>query len=128
MLAAIINWLSGGIAQTIVAAYKAKLDSENSTDSISAGLAEKDISARQSIVLAEISSRLLAWPRFLIEISSAIYFSKVVVGDKIIAPLLGLNWSTDAIGGDVGIWVGIVFGGMFGASIADRITSRLVGR
>lgn len=46
MIKLILNWLSGGLADALTAAYKAKVNSNTEADRIRAGVIEKDIEAR----------------------------------------------------------------------------------
>lgn len=123
VLTLILNWLSGGVISALVSAYQAKQQLEQNADVQAKELALADIQARQAIALAEVKSKLLSIPRFVVEMSVALYIGKVLLWDKVLGSLT--DGSTDAINGAVGLWCGIVVGGMFGNSIADRVTRKL---
>lgn len=120
---ALLNFLSGGIADKVLEVYKAKLADGENVDKLAADLAAREIEARKQIALAELGSWFTAFPRVVIEMSIATYIAKVIVWDV----CLNLG-STDAIRGDVGVWAGIVVTGMFGSSIASKVVSGFVSR
>lgn len=119
----LLNFLTGGIADKVLDAYKAKLADGQSTDKLAADLASREIDARRQIALAELSSWFTALPRVTIEMIVAVYLAKVIVWDKV----LGLG-STDAITGSVGGWVDIIIVGMFGTTVANRVAGALLRR
>lgn len=120
---ALLNFLSGGIADKVLDGYKAKLEQGTNADKLAADLAAREIEAHHRIAVAELGSWFTALPRVCIEMTVAVYIAKVVVWDKV----LGLG-STDAITGSVGEWVNLVIIGMFGTTVASRVVSGLLKR
>jgi len=119
----LLNLLSGGLAQTVLDGYKARLADGQNVDKLAADLAAREIEARKQIAIAELGSWFTALPRVVIEMSIAIYIAKVIVWD--ICLNLG---STDAIRGEVAVWAGIVVTGMYGSNVASKVVNGFVSR
>jgi hypothetical protein len=117
-----MGWLASFITAPIIGAifqplisglldgYRAKLGAENTRDSQAVDLAKKEIEAEiaarasaSETIKAEQGWWVTAMIRPLFAIPLALYWSKVVIWDKM------LGWgSTDALGGLVGEWAGLI--------------------
>jgi hypothetical protein len=104
----------GAIFQPLISGlldgYKAKLGAENTRDSLAADLAKKEIEAEiaaraaaSETIKAEQGWWVTAMIRPLFAVPLALYWSKIIIWDKM------LGWgSTDALGGLVGEWAGLI--------------------
>ncbi len=130
----LINLFTGDLLSTIggwITSYMtARSNAQIAETQAGETVAVADTKARTEIVKSEVTSPLLQWPRFLIEMSLATYLVKFWVFDKVVCRFhdFGSACITDAIYGDAGTWAGYVLVGMFGASITDRIMSKWTGR
>ena len=127
MLATLLGWLGnllgGPFARAAVDAYRAKLTAENTSETIAADLAARELSVEQrerelatQVVLAEQGRWYTALPRPLFAFAFVIYAWKVVVIDKV------LGWgSTDPLSGDVAQWAMIVLTAYFGGSSMEKV-------
>jgi hypothetical protein len=133
MFATVLAWLGnligGPFAKAAVAAYKAKLSSENTSEKIAADLAARELSVEQrekeidaQVVIAEQGKWYTALPRPLFAFAFVIYVWKVVVWDKV----LGLG-VTDPLSGDVAQWAMIVLTAYFGGRSLEKV-ARIIAR
>jgi hypothetical protein len=133
MLATVLAWLGnligGPFARAAVDAYRAKLTAENTSDTIAADLAARELAveARErelatQVVVAEQGHWYTALPRPLFALAFIIYVWKVVVWDKV----LGLG-TTDPLSGDVAQWAMIVLTAYFGGRSLEKV-ARILGR
>lgn len=121
------SFITGPIINAAIGAYKAKLESGNTTERIAADLAgrELDVQRREIEVESEYKRALIGhWtePTNLFGYIMVIYFGKVIVWDKVLS--LG---TTDPIAGDVGTWAGMImlfFVGKRGIENVARILRR----
>jgi hypothetical protein len=123
MMAWLLSFLSGPLLNSLVNAYKAKLDAGNTRDAKAVDLAVAEIgadiaarAAAKEIILAEQGWWVTAIIRPLFALPFVIFAWKVVVYDKV------LGWGvTDAI--DPNMWSVFlaVVGSYFGLSAIDRI-------
>jgi hypothetical protein len=123
MMAWLLSFLSGPLLNSLVNAYKAKLDAGNTRDAKAVDLAVAEIgadiaarSAAKEIIIAEQGHWYTAIIRPLFALPFVIFAWKVVVYDKV------LGWGvTDAI--DPNMWSVFlaVVGSYFGLSAIDRI-------
>ena len=126
----LVSLLTGPVINGAITAYKAKLESGNTTDKIAADLAgrELDVQRREVEVEAETKRALIGhWyePTNLFGYIMVIYFGKVVLWDKVLADLTG--GSTDPIKGDLATWSGMImlfFVGKRGIENVVRIWAR----
>lgn len=100
--------ITGPIINGAINAYKAKLDSGNTSERIAADIAgrELDVERREAEVNAEYKRALIGrWyePTQMLGYIAVLYVAKVVVWDII----LGLG-TTDPIRGAVGEWMGAI--------------------
>ena len=123
MWAWLASFLAGPVVNGLIGAYKAKLDAANSAGAQAADLAAKaiaaEIEARKSanaVIIAEQGRWYTAVIRPLLALPVIIYLWKVIVWDKV----LGLG-TTDAIGGDVGIWAGTIVTTYVGGRSLEKI-------
>jgi hypothetical protein len=125
------QWLAGLLAQPVVngliSAYKAKLDAANASGAQAADLAkatiEAEIEARKSanaIIIAEQGRWYTAIIRPLLAAPIVIYLWKVIVWDIVLR--LG---TTDAIGGDVGVWAGTIVTTYVGGRSLEKIAGTI---
>jgi hypothetical protein len=127
MLKWLAQFLTAPIVNGFIAAYKARLDAENSRDRTAADLAARaiaaEIEARKSaaaIVIAEQGRWYTALVRPLLAAPVVIYLWKVIVWDIV----LGLG-VTDPIGGDVGVWAGMIVTTYVGGRSLEKIASTI---
>lgn len=123
MMAWLLSFLSGPLLNSLVNAYKAKLDAGNTRDAKAVDLAVAEIgadiaarAAAKEIIIAEQGHWYTAIIRPLFALPFVIFAWKVVVFDKV------LGWGvTDAI--DPNMWSVFlaVVGSYFGLSAIDRI-------
>jgi hypothetical protein len=130
MLAWLAQFLTAPIVNGFIAAYKAKLDAQNSRDAKAAELAEKtilaEIEARRSadaIIIAEQGRWYTAIVRPLLAAPVIVYLWKVIVWDKV----LGLG-STDALAGDVAAWAGMIVTTYVGGRSLEKIARTIWSR
>jgi hypothetical protein len=123
MLQWFAQFLTAPIIGGFIEAYKAKLSADNTQDRTAADLAAKaiaaEIEARKSanaVIIAEQGRWYTAMIRPLLALPVIIYLWKVIVWDKV----LGLG-TTDAIGGDVGIWAGTIVTTYVGGRSLEKI-------
>jgi hypothetical protein len=123
MLQWLAQFLTAPIIGGFIEAYKAKLSADNTQDRTAADLAAKaiaaEIDARKSanaVIIAEQGSWYTAMIRPLLALPVIIYLWKVIVWDKV----LGLG-TTDAIGGDVGVWAGMIVTTYVGGRSLEKI-------
>ena len=123
MLQFLASLLSGPLVNGVIAAYKARLDAENSRDAKAADLAAQAIAAEiearkaaDAVILAEQGRWYTALVRPLLALPVIIYLWKVIVWDKV----LGLG-STDAIAGDVAQWAGAIVTTYVGGRSLEKI-------
>jgi len=115
--------LGGPIVNALIGAYKARLDAANTTDRIAADLAAKEIAAEiearkqaSAIIIAEQGRWWTAAPRAIVQWSFAVFVAKVVIYDKV----LGFG-TTDALGGDVASWAGMLMAMWFGGRTIEKV-------
>jgi hypothetical protein len=130
----LLRWLSrflaAPIVESLINAYKSRLTAESVQDRTAAELAgkaiEAEIEARKSaaaVIIAEQGRWYTAVIRPLLTVPVIIYLWKVIVWDKV----LGLG-TTDAIGGDVSIWVGAIVTTYVGGRSFEKIATTIWGR
>jgi len=133
MLATVLGWLGnllgGPFAKAAVDAYRAKLSSENTSETIAAGLAARELEVERrerelatQVLIAEEGRWYTALPRPLFAAAFIIYTWKVVVWDKV----MGLG-STPALSGDVAQWAMLVLTAYFGGRSLEKV-ARILGR
>ena len=115
--------LGGPIVNTLIAAYKAKLDAANTRDALAAGLAAKEIEAEiaaradaRAIIIAEQGRWYTAIVRPLLVLPFGLYVWKIVLVDVV----LGLG-STDPLRGDMATVMMIVIGSYFGGRTIEKV-------
>lgn len=129
MLTTILSWagslLGGPFAKAAVDAYRAKLDASSSADARTAELAARELAIQQKE--AELSAQVRIaeigrWyePSHLFAYIIVIYFSKVVIWDKVLA--LG---STDPLTGDASTWAGMIMAFYLGKRGIENVAAIL---
>lgn len=123
MMAWLLSFLSGPLLNSLVNAYKAKLEAGNTRDAKAVDLAVAEIqgdiaarSAAKEIIIAEQGHWYTAIIRPLFALPFVIFAWKVIVWDKVLA------WgTTDPI--DPNMWTVFlaVIGSYFGLTAIDRI-------
>jgi hypothetical protein len=123
MWAWLASFLGGPVVNSLINAYKAKLDAANTQDRIAADLAAKeieaDIEARKqasAIIVAEQGRWYTAIIRPLLALPVIIYFWKVIVWDKV----LGLG-STDPLTGMIADWIGMIITAYVGGRSIEKV-------
>lgn len=103
MLATILGWLGnllgGPFAKAAVDAYKAKLQTENTSEKIAADLASRELTVQQREEELQTEYRIASFGRWyepdkLMGYAVAVYFGKLLIVDKVLA--MG---STDPLAG-----------------------------
>jgi hypothetical protein len=127
MLQWLAQFLTAPIIGGFIEAYKAKLAADNTQDRTAADLAARaiaaEIEARKSanaVIIAEQGRWYTAMIRPLLALPVIIYLWKVIVWDKV----LGLG-ATDAIGGDVGVWAGMIVTTYVGGRSLEKIAKTI---
>lgn len=130
MLASILAWLGnligGPFAKAAVAAYRAKLSAESTSEKVAADLAARELAVEQrerevsaQIVVAEQGHWLTALPRPLFAFAFVIYAWKVVVWDKVLGAWT--HGATDPLSGDVARWAMVVLTAYFGGRSLEKV-------
>jgi len=129
MMAWLLSFLSGPLLNSLVNAYKAKLDAGNTRDAKAVELAVAEIQgeiaarhAAKEIIIAEQGRLITALPRPLIALAFIIFIWKVIVWDKV----LGFG-TTDAL--DPKMWdaMTIVLTAYFGGRTIEKV-AQVFGR
>jgi hypothetical protein len=130
MLSWLAQFLTAPIVNGFIAAYKAKLDAQNSRDAKAAELAEQamlaEIEARKSadaLIIAEQGRWYTALVRPLLAAPVVIYLWKVIVWDKV----LGLG-TTDALTGDAATWAGLIVTTYVGGRSLEKVARTIWSR
>lgn len=117
------NLIAGPVLGKAVEAYKANLESGNTSDRIAADLAARELTVeqreRELAVQQNIADEGRWWtsaPRAIACWSFAIFIVKCVVWDKV----LGLG-STDPLQGDLQVWAGWLMALWFGGRSLEKI-------
>lgn len=113
MWAFLANLIGGPIISGLISAYKAKLDAGNTTEKIAADLAQRELAVQSVEIQAQSQLRIAEvgkwWePDHLFGYIMVIYFGKAVLVDKVIASIVGADWSTDPLKGDLATWAGMI--------------------
>ena len=123
------NLIAGPVLGKAVEAYKANLESGNTSDRIAADLAARELTVeqreRELAVQQNIADEGRWWtaaPRAIACWSFAIFIVKCVVWDKV----LGLG-STDPLQGDLQVWAGWLMALWFGGRSLEKI-ARIIKR
>jgi hypothetical protein len=125
MLAWLANLLSGPIIGSLLKAYQARLDANNSQDAKALELLKAEIEAETAaraeatkLLIAEQGHWYTAMIRPLFAIPFIIYAFKIVVWDKV----LGLGTTLHGI--DANFWsvFKVIVVSYFGATAAERVT------
>jgi hypothetical protein len=114
--------LTGPIISGAINAYKAKLESGNTSERIAADLAgrelavqEREVQAQSQLKVAQIGR---AWePEKLFAYIIVIYFGKLVIWDKVIGSFVGYTdniFRTDPLTGEAVGWAAMVMAFYFG--------------
>lgn len=111
MLAWLGSLITGPIINAAIGAYKAKLDSGNTTERIAADLAGRELEVQRAEVEAHKQLRIAMigrWyePTQLLGYIMVIYVGKVILWDKVLGSMTGGR--TDSIEGAVGEWAGAI--------------------
>jgi len=123
----ILSFLGGPVIKGLIDAYQAKLKAGNVDSKIAADLAAGEIAAQTAETQAQMQLRTAEighpWePEKLAFYIVLIFFAKCVIWDKV----LGLG-TTDALGGDVSTWAGMVMGFYFGKRTFENV-ARIIKR
>jgi len=127
MWMAILSFLGGPVIKGLIDAYQAKLKAGNVESKIAADLAASEIAAQTAEAQAQTQLKIAEighpWePEKLAFYIVLIFFAKCVIWDKV----LGLG-TTDALGGDVSTWAGMVMGFYFGKRTFENV-ARIIKR
>lgn len=105
------SFLGGPVISGLIKAYQAKLTAGNTSERIAADLAGRELAVQQTEIQAQAQLRIAEvgkWyePDHLFGYIMVIYFGKAILIDKVLASVIGADWSTDPIKGDLAIWAG----------------------
>ena len=128
-LLSLVNWLGSGVLDSLAGKWidlkKAELSAGTDSDKLAVDLAKKELEVRQALLTAQLSSKFLAVPIWIIQMSFAIYIVQLLLVDKVLASWFDWNRSTDPLTGDLQVWGGMVVGSMFGHQLLkDFLSSR----
>lgn len=119
----LISLLGTPILNTLLEAYKAKLQAVNTQDQLAVTLAmkaiEAEIAARAEatkVITIENGRWWTAMPRALVQWSFSLFVVKVVLWDTMLS--LG---STPPLHGDVASWAGMVMAMWFGGRTIEKV-------
>ena len=129
MWAFIANLLGGPIINGLINGYKAKLEAGNTADRIVAELAERELAVQHAEVQAQAQLKVVQvghfWePEKLFAYIIVIYFSKIVLFDKVIGSFAGYTpnvFRTDPLTGEAVGWAAMVMAFYFGKRGAENI-------
>ncbi len=127
MWMALISFIGGPVIRGLIDAYQAKLKAGNVESKIAADLAAGEIAAQTAEANAQTQLKIAEighpWePEKLAFYIVLIFFAKCVIWDKV----LGLG-TTDALGGDVSAWAGMVMAFYFGKRTFENV-ARIIKR
>ncbi len=109
----LLSLIGGPIITGLIDAYKAKLAAGNTQEKIAADLAARELAVQGVEIQAQNQLRIAEvgkWyePDHLFGYIMVIYFAKTVLVDKVIASIVGADWSTDPLRGDLATWAGMI--------------------
>lgn len=118
----IANLIGGPIVNGLINGYKAKLEAGNTSERIAADLAQRELAVQQAedqvraqLKIAEIGH---PWePEKLFAYVIVIYFTKLVIWDKVIGSFAGYTdniFRTDPLTGEAVGWAAMVMAFYFG--------------
>ena len=104
----LLSFIGGPVVSGLIKAYQAKLAAGNTSGKIAADLASNEVAAQRSEIEAQTQLRIAEighfWePEKLFAYVTLFFYAKVLIYDK----CLGLG-TTDAVGGEVATWAGLV--------------------
>jgi hypothetical protein len=130
MWAWLASFVGGPVVNSLINAYKTKLDAANTRDRIAADLAAKEIEAEiearkqaSAIIIAEQGRWYTAIIRPLLAAPVIIDLWKVIVWDKV----LGLG-TTDPIVGMIADWTGMILTAYVGGRSVEKVARTLARR
>lgn len=123
----LLSFIGGPIVSGLINAYKAKLAAGNTSEKIASDTAAHEIAAQTAETQAQTQLKIAEighfWePEKLAFYVTLIFYAKCVLYDKV----LGLG-STDALGGDISTWAGMVMGFYFGKRTFENV-ARIIKR
>lgn len=133
-MTAIFSWLAsfltGPVLKSMLDAYKAKLSAQNTSESLAAGLAARELQVQQVETIAQAQLKVAEighpWePEKLAFYVTLIYYAKIVLYDVVLGNVT--HGSTDALHGQVAQWAQLIMGFYFtkrGAENVARILTR----
>jgi hypothetical protein len=127
MWTAILSFLGGPIVKAAIGAYEAKLKAGNTSETIAASLAARELAVqqREAEVEAEYKRALIGhWyePTNLFGYIMVIYFGKIIVWDKVLK--LGVTDSITGQGAEWAGWIMLFYVGKRGFENVARIIRR----
>jgi len=132
LLQPILNFLGAPVINGLITAYKAKLAAGNTSEKIEADLAGRELLVQTAEIQAQAQLRVAEvgkwWePDHLFGYIMVIYLGKAILIDKVLASIVGADWSTDPLKGDLATWAGMImifYVGKRGAENIARILKR----
>lgn len=127
IISGVLSFLGGPLLANLVAAYKAKLESVNSTDQKALDLAVADlnaqIEARKQASILGAGNRLAGFIQALFGLIGVSFVGKCVVWDT----MLGLG-STPALHGDVATYMTLTISFFMGGQIISGVVNTVARR
>lgn len=116
------NLIAGPVINGAINAYKAKLESGNTTERIAADLAQRELEVQKAEVQAQSQLKVAQighfWePEKLFAYILVIYFAKLVLWDKVLGSFAGYTeniFRTDPLTGEAIGWAAMVMAFYFG--------------
>jgi hypothetical protein len=104
----LLSFVGGPVVSALIKAYQAKLAAGNTSEKIAADLASSEVAAARTEIEAQTQLKIAEighlWePEKLFAYVTLVFYAKVLIYDK----CLGLG-TTDAVGGEVASWAGLV--------------------
>ena len=114
-LSMILNWLSGGVLTSVLGHLEKRAALQNDRERMQTEITIEQVKAelatrieQAQIIKAELGHPVAWFPRFLISMSAAIYFTSHVVD-----AIWNLDGSVAALPQNEALLLGVVFSGMF---------------
>jgi len=122
MWLSILSFLGGPVVSGLIKAYQSKLAAGNTSERIAADVASSEIAAQTAETNAQTQLKIAQighfWePEKLFAYIIVIYFSKIVLWDKVLGSFLGYTaniFNTDPLTGEAVGWAAMVMAFYFG--------------
>lgn len=131
----ILSFLTAPVLNSLVEGYKAKLEAGNTAGRIAADLAGRELAVQETELKAQSQLKVAQighfWePEKLFAYIIVIYFTKIVVWDKIIGSFAGYTdnvFRTDPLTGEAVGWAAMIMGFYFGKRGIENVVRIIKG-